>query len=67
MLNADQRKKVLYTAGGSVIKEIPDWSLGSYLSKKHVSPDKLKLGVVRERSPIIVDELEAELVQHTCR
>ena len=50
----DQEVEIkLFTAGGSVIpnsevvvgsKTIP-WTVGSYLNKKHISPDKLKLGI----------------------
>ncbi len=36
---------VLFTAAGSIIPRTSAWSLGSYLSKKRLAPEKLKLGV----------------------
>ena len=45
----DDKEWKLFTAGGSIIMDTTDdnfsWSLGSYLNKKHISPEKLKLGV----------------------
>lgn len=43
----------LFTAGGSVISDSRievgnkdySWTVGAYLTKKHISPDKLKLGI----------------------
>ncbi len=49
----DEEEMKLFTAGGSVIPKsemtvgtkIVPWTIGSYLNKRRISPDKLKLGV----------------------
>lgn len=53
-LEVDETEELrLFTAGGSVISdgriEVGNkdysWTVGAYLTKKHISPDKLKLGI----------------------